>query len=219
MAMIKGVTGGIVMTADVVGSTGTDSARLEAVLSETGKRIEEALAGGKKTFHFSRGDSFQAVIDHPADALRMAVLWRAGMIREGMDIRISLAVGEITHAGRTLALSSGPAFTASGRGLDQLKDKGESRMFLTGGKGLEDAYLQDTTTLADALISDWTAVQAEAIFELLFTGERQEALAKRLQVSQPAIHKRLAAARWSHISRWMDGCANLLSRLHGEYQS
>ena len=56
-------------------------------------------------------------------------------------------------------------------------------------------------------------MQAEAVFEAILRGETQEAMAKRLKITQPAVHKRLSGAHWPAINRWISGCGNLLLSL------
>lgn len=194
-----------VLTADVVGSRHIPAQQLEMRMTEVADLLGSRFSAGKRMFEFYRGDSFQAMTA-PGDALRIALLWRAGLkATEGpyeWDIRIAIGLDEISHLGQTLAASGGPAFHHSGTLLDALKRSDEARIgFHTPDEAWTEA-LQTECLLAEGLISRWTATGADTIFNLLYHNDTQEALAGRMGVTQPAIHKRLQAANWNAIRQW-----------------
>ena len=195
----------MVLTADVVDSRLIPAPVLEARMNAVAGMLEEQMSEGKKLFEFYRGDSFQALI--PAgDALKVALLWRAAMkATQGShdwDIRIAIGAGEIRHLGNTLASSGGTAFQYSGTLLDSMKRSHDARIaFQTNDEGWT-AALNTECLLAEGLISRWTAIGAQTVFNLLYFNDTQDALAARMSVSQPAIHKRLQAANWSAIRHW-----------------
>lgn len=194
-----------VLTADVVGSRGIPAAQLEAGLSRIARVLESRFSPGRKLFQFYRGDSFQALTE-PAEALRIALLWRAGLkaIPEvpEWDIRIAIGLGPVTHSGESLATSAGPAFEGSGILLDEMKKSDEARIAFHTRDALWTKTLNTASFLAEGIIRRWTSAGAETTFQLLMSNETQEALAARLGVSQPAIHKRLQAASWPAIRSW-----------------
>ncbi len=196
-----------VLTADLVGSRKLGSAAVEQRLNEVSKMIEARLFRRRKSFELFRGDSFQALLERPEDALQIALLWRTalkGTMTNGQqwDVRIAISIGEISHRAKTLAASGGPAFQQSGNLLDTIKYNEAQRIaFHTP----DDAWTEALNTeciLAEQIISRWTAAAGEAIFQQMLHGETQQALAARLGITQSSIHKRLQTAGWPAIRHW-----------------
>ena len=194
-----------VLTADVVGSRHIPAKVLEARMAAIARMLEAQVGQGEKLFEFYRGDSFQAIIG-AEDALKVALLWRAALkATEGpytWDIRIAIGLGEISHLGTSLAVSGGTAFQYSGTLLDQMKQDDDARIRFHTDDESWTAALHTECLLAEGLISRWTATGAETVFNLLYYGDTQDALATRMGVSQPAIHERLQAANWAAIRHW-----------------
>jgi len=195
----------MVLTADVVSSRDIPAALLESRMSEISKHLEKQLSSRRPLFEFYRGDSFQALV--PAtEALRIALLWRAGMKATGgdydWDIRIAIGAGGISHIGKSLASSGGPAFQASGTLLDSMKRNYDSRIAFQTEDKKQTAALNTECLLAEAIIGRWTVIGAQTVYSMLYFSDTQEALAARMHVSQPAIHKRLQAANWTAIRHW-----------------
>lgn len=193
-----------VMTADVVGSTGINAAKLQRTVKKIAADLETLPALVSTRFEFFRGDAFQAILPGAAEALRIALLWRAGLkwMLPGSDIRTAIGAGAITYRSETASHSAGPAFERSGTLLDSIKAADGARIaFGTGDEAL-DAELETSCLLAEASIRRWTAAGAEAVYLQLLYGETQQVLAGRLGVAQPAVHKRLQAASWPALRHW-----------------
>jgi hypothetical protein len=184
-------------------------------MGEIARLLEVQFARGEKLFEFYRGDSFQAVID-AEDALKVALLWRAALKATALpyewDIRIAIGLGEISHLGPSLAVSGGTAFQYSGTLLDQMKQDDNARIGFQTTDISWNAALNTECLLAEGLISRWTATGAQTIFDLFYYNDTQEALAARMGVSQPAIHKRLQAANWAAIKHWEQFCRQSIAQ-------
>ena len=191
-----------VLTADIVNSRSLAPAKLEKLLRETAKDIEQHVFRRRKTFEIFRGDSFQAVVPS-VEALRVALLWRAGIraASAGMDVRVSIGLGEVGHRGKTIAQSAGPAFERSGTGLDMLKLMQERIRIITSLVSW-DFQLVTECLLAEGIIRRWTPLAAEAVYLSLMYNETQESLARRLNITQPTFNRRLATADWRAIKHW-----------------
>lgn len=193
------------LTADIVGSRHIPAAVLERGMSALAEQLEKKFGKSRRLFEFYRGDSFQALVE-PADALMLALLWRAGLkanpeFPDG-DIRIGIGLGTVQHVGESLAGSAGQAFEFSGMLLDELKKNDDARIgFRTSDSNWNDT-LNVCALLAEGHIRRWTQAGAETTFQILFENETQDALALKMGVSQPAIHKRLQAANWTAIRSW-----------------
>ncbi len=196
-----------VVTADLVSSRKLKATDIESRLKEIARIIEARLFRRKKSFEIFRGDSFQALLVRPADALQVALLWRSAIKATvsgsfQWDVRIAIGLGPTTHIGKNLAASGGPAFQQSGTLLDQIKHNDAQRLaFSTDDENWDDA-LNTQCILAEQIMSRWTPTAAEAIFQQLLFDETQQNLAARLGISQPSVHKRLQTAGSSAIRHW-----------------
>lgn len=196
-----------VLTTDLVGSRHLPAKQLEARVHEVASLLEAKLFKRKKTFEFYRGDSFQALLERPQEALRLALLWRAAMKatvtdEQQWDIRVAIGIGSISHRGKTMAASGGSAFQYSGTLLDNIKRNSDARMAFHTEDETWNAALNTECILAEGIISRWTAIGAETIFQQLLFVETQERLASRIGVTQSAIHKRLQTVGWPAIRHW-----------------
>jgi hypothetical protein len=180
---------------------------VESRVAAVAKLVEARLFRRKKTFELFRGDSFQALLAQPKDALRLALLWRAAMKattseNHQWDVRIAVGIGPVTHHAKTLAASGGPAFQHSGILLDSLKHNDAQRIaFHIPDEDWNEA-LNTECILAEQIISRWTPAAAETVLQLLLYDETQQSLAARLGISQSSVHKRLQTAGWPAIRHW-----------------
>ncbi|MDN3526168.1 hypothetical protein QWY79_12920 [Halomonas sabkhae] len=187
-----------VLTGDIIDSRGLDDSQaLFAVLDETLERLARAHDGRFERF---RGDGFQLALPEPAAALEAAVMLRAGLIRQGQDqrwdARIAIAVGEDDWQPEApLAAADGPVFVASGQGLDNMAE--DTHLSLTRPDAEPDPGLELLLRYVDELIEGWTTHAAEISHLRLWHDESQQALARRLGIRQPSVHKRLRTARWA----------------------
>jgi hypothetical protein len=112
-----------VITADIVNSTLLSVKEQRKLLL----KIETILTSHK--FEFYRGDSFQVIVKNPEQALTLALQVRmaARVIGARYDVRISIGIGSIQSRAKKISLSTGEAFTLSGRAFDSLS-KSDSRL-------------------------------------------------------------------------------------------
>jgi len=192
------------ITGDIVGSTRFASDQREKVVSavkSSFKTVEDALPGTFcAPFAIYRGDGFQGVVDKPEFALRAALLMRAslsagfefGSRRLRMDARMAIGIGAIDFLPKNAsAEGDGEAFRLSGPALDSMK--GEHRLVIRTCWPQLHAELDTECALLDAIISKWSAGQARAIVEQI-RNMTQEAAARKLGISQPAVQQRLKHA-------------------------
>ena len=162
---------------------------------------------------FYRGDAWQAVSATPGLALRVALFVRARLIGlTGVDTRIALTIGPVeTVSRKRISLSRGPAFTASGR---LIEDMGPSRFairLVDPGRGVKNAagFIDAVASLIDAIVGGWTARQAEVVsMAILPTRPRQDDLAAVLGVTKQAVSKILDAADWRALEDALDAFEN-----------
>src|SRR5690606_25946875 len=110
-----------VITGDIIGSELVSARYWKPLL----KRIFNKTGRTPVTWEIYRGDAFQLLIRRPEQALRKAILIKSALRQiNGLDIRLSIGLGEISHSAKKVSESQGSAFTRSGRTFDSLKDQG-----------------------------------------------------------------------------------------------
>lgn len=192
-----------VLTGDVVKSSSLSGKEREAVIDHVKNTIKSSRSLPKKPSElvvFSnifRGDSFQGVMSDFSKALKVALFIRAEMIKfrsevDTTDVRISLGIGKINILNKhRIEESDGEAFQISGRALDKMKRY--RRLNFESSVPHFNNQLNTVASLLDALISRWTSYQAEGISLWLQHGT-QEAISKKLDITQPAVQQRLQTA-------------------------
>jgi hypothetical protein len=186
-----------ILTADVVNSSSVKPQKLETLLQKLAAGLE-----GKATVEFFRGDSLQTLVS-PEEALHLALQLRADIIAadQGLDFRIAIGTGQVTHHGKTLAQSAGDAFERSGHSLDTIKGTNE-RLRVSTPSEEWNQQLYTECMLAEGIIRRWTPLAAATVSQVLRRDETQEEIARRLKIAQPAVAKRLATADWRAIRHW-----------------
>lgn len=159
-----------------------------------------------------RGDSFQLEIN-ATEAFRATFQIKAAIKTiAGLDVRISIGLGQTDFKGNAVTLSNGSAFVNSGRAFDQLKDKRRNLILTSDNEDLTND-LNMMLQLAEALLSHWTRSSAEAISHILRTpGISQIELSKILGITQPSVSSRLRVAHADEILALIDYYSNRITR-------
>lgn len=192
-----------VLTGDVIDSRKVeDRPRLYRLLDESLAELASRHGGHGERF---RGDGFQLALPRAAPAMEAAVALRAALIEHSdpdqrWDARIAVAVGP---AERGIAAADGATFVASGRALDALADT-TAHLSLTRLETPEDPGLALLIRFIDDLLDSWSPYSAEVVVLSLRHDVSQQALAERLGIRQPSVHKRLRAARWALLADTLD---------------
>lgn len=145
-----------------------------------------------------RGDSWQLIINNPADSLRLSILLFATLRASDhkLDTRIAVGLGTALSTGTdTLADADGPAFHTSGKLLDTIG----KRRFAIGGHGIHGLH-KAIGSLVEAIMFDWTAAQANAMLSKLenMTGTHDD-IAKQLKVTRQTVQAHMSAAHANAI--------------------
>lgn len=206
-----------ILTGDLIGST---SAGPEA-LAQSMAALEQAAAeialwpGGTDTrFTRSRGDGWQMALWGPGPGLRVAFVLQARLraLPQGLPTRLSLAVGRVDTLGsRDLSDAAGPAFTASGQGLDGMDRSHRLALAL----GRQTPFAQALAGLCDAVMRGWSREQAAALALALAPDRPGLAqIAERFGISKQAVNYRLTGAGIAPIRQaladWEDSFARHL---------
>ncbi len=173
-----------------------------------------------KLHEFYRGDSFQAYLENPEDALRLALECRAAAISRSRekeetevvsDIRISIGIGEVKLPIHHLGIAKGDAFILSGRRFDELQQS-EQRLAIGCGVPLADIGFQVMADYLDSIFKGMTAKQARVIQELL-QGVTQQQLAVTLNKSKSTISQLANDGRFPEIERVLEQYKQLIKQL------
>jgi len=181
-----------VLTGDIVSSRTLDLKKIK--WSKRLKQIIEKESGLRKTPRWDvfRGDGFQVELDDPSQALRLAILIRAGLRSMSpetkIDARIGIGIGEKGYTGKSVNESTGAAYLQSGALLDSLKNESHRLEISTPWPAFNKYNI--TLKLASLIIDGWTFAEAEAVFLRLSDHKTQQQIARKLRISQPAVHKR-----------------------------
>ena len=179
-----------VLTGDLVKSRAIEAGQYDTVLYELEQLFASQAEALGLHYSFYRGDSFQLLLARPEYAVQLALSIRLTLLSLGQDCKISIGIGEVTNLRRDINSATGPAFTLSGTGLDNLT--GSQRLHIA----CQQSQLQDIIAvpvrMVDAMLSNLTARQAEAVLlHLINPGIAHDAIAKELGTSRANVTKLL----------------------------
>lgn len=192
-----------VLTGDIVGSSGLSPEghrEVVAIVKSVAGVFPDAVVGRVDVFS---GDSWQMLVSDCGMSLRIALYLRASLKREkafSVDSRVSIAWGETDMeqvSPERISESTGGLFTASGRGLRELRKPALMAFAMEGNETLRlavDAALR----LLDTLVRTWSPEQARAVAATLLDRTQAE-IAAEFGVGQSSVNKSLQAAFWPDI--------------------
>ena len=212
MNKIKGV-----ITGDIIDSYAIQIEYRDFLLESMRVIVNELSVIEPLKIEFFRGDSFQMVIDIPENALKIAVLLRAGLksrtpkdSKKPWDARLSLGGGTISYQADNIVLSEGEAFQYSGRELDEM---GKRRLIVKTRWSDVNEELQVSTAFADEVISSWSVSQSQAVYQALLYNISQKDIAHKFQKSAQNISKLLNVAKMNLVQMYINRYHNLISNL------
>ena len=203
-----------VITGDVVGSTKiNDFGKLPKLINDLITEI--SLCCTKCKVEISRGDSFQVLVEDPKQALLVALLIRAGFRKSSIDLgnkdldmRLSVGIGEVYYMDEKIGQSNGEAFILSGHGFDNLTKT--QRLSVQTFSDSINSELKVETAFIDDIVSNWTHLHGEIMYQSLLTDSTQCELAKKLGTSQQNICKRLRCAKEKLVRLYLNRFSSLI---------
>ncbi len=212
MNEIKGV-----ITGDIIESSVIQIEYRDILLGSVRKIANDLSVIEPVKIEFFRGDSFQMIINHPENAIKIAILLRAGLkshtpkeCKKLWDARLSLGVGTISYHANNIVVSDGEAFQYSGRKLDEI---GKRRLIVKTRWSDANEELQVSTAFADEVISSWSVSQSRATYQALLYNTSQKEIAHKFKKSAQNISKLLSAAKVNLIQMYIERYHNLISNL------
>lgn len=202
-----------ILSADIIGSTDLPLP-IRSQLAPTVKQALKALkAKPPIKYSIERGDFIQAEL--PAElGLRYLFLLKARLnkLSDGnpearqeniqVDLRISLALGEVTLDAETVGESDGPAYQLSGRALDEMKAARQLVALQSTNTDFNDELLVMAKSI-EFITARWTKGSAE-IVSLLVEGQKETDIAEKLGISQSAVNQRKKTAGWDVLNAMLN---------------
>jgi hypothetical protein len=205
-----------VLTGDIVTSSQyapTDLKRIMQSLRRSAGEFSDAFPGTiRGDLDVFSGDGWQILLADWRKATRLGLFMRAVLRADSnlsADTRVSVGLGSVDKATlnlKRISESTGEAFERSGRALKLL----QKPFLMTWGvpsknstpSKLEDRLLDGSLRLLDELICRWKSKQAHSV-SLALLGKTQDQIARKLQVSQPAVSTSLSSAGWKGIETFL----------------
>jgi hypothetical protein len=121
------------------------------------------------------------------------------MYQLDIDCRVGIGIGSATLAAAGIDQSTGAAFVRSGKTLDELPSDYRIRQ---DTQHPLDELLNTCLDLAEVYTSAWSQLAAETIYHRLTMAEAtQEDLAKKLDITQSSLSRRLERAHWDETQK------------------
>ncbi len=201
-----------VLTADIKRSTMLDSFELENIQKTVKEQVLELeQQGSVSKISFFRGDSFQVLVNHPEEALRVALLLKTSINMRKVDhdqksrrakplydVTISIGLGKVEQDIDINRQNERP-FILSGRGLDYLKKQNHTLGVFTGHEENDITYAT-IFELYDWIMKQWSVTSVEVVYYKL-KGLKEREIAPLLNISQSAVNQRSQAACWNGLEQ------------------
>jgi hypothetical protein len=204
------LTGDLVKSSRLSSEKSTDAMEcLKHSANKFAKHFPAAIVGPMDTF---RHDSWQVLMKEPALAFKAAVFLRTALKLKSdaetkYDTRICIGIGQVELIDeQRVSNSRGPAFTHSGKGLDEMNDECLKLVAEENAPVLFDELSCIAIPLLDCIIGDWTPTESRAVYGML-NGLTQEETAKNWPVhektgkrpTRQAIGDSLKRAHWRTV--------------------
>ncbi|MCF8347157.1 MAG: hypothetical protein K9G38_08090 [Bacteroidales bacterium] len=163
--------------------------------------------GARFDFEIIRMDEFLCLSANPGHALKAALMLASCFrnlsykeLNERYELRLSIGIGPAELYKEQLRESDGTVFRYADEGLRSMR-RNQRLLITTPDASLNDEFMV-VCGFMDILIHDWSDEQAEALF-LSMAGENQVQISKLLNISQPAVNRRLKAAHQEAIEKFL----------------
>jgi hypothetical protein len=217
-----------VITGDIKNFTKLSNERRSKLIVDT-EELMKTMVKNTKDAQVFRGDSYQLIVEDIAQVLKKCIqliCWfklnsdrfsagrrSATDPRVPLGTRLSIGIGEIAYKGKNVLDSDGEAFHLSGRKFDQLNK--DDIIKLTTADEKSNEIFEMLLMFMNSIIRSWTRTQAETIFLLLEKSDNtQEQIAKKLNMTQPAIAFSLRSAKWKEVEK---GINYISKKLENQY--
>ena len=187
-----------VITADIVNSQSLCQSDYEQLLVQLKYYLSALRAEFGAEFHIFRGDSFQIALPNAKALFKQAIAIRLFFIQQGLDVKVSLAQGQIKLSQGGLATATGEALVKAGHGLDNIKHQR-----LVFNNACNESFLLNIQFI-DLLLGKLSRKQAQALLLYLQQDKPEHAqLAEQLSTSRANVTKLLNLANYTLIDAFI----------------
>jgi len=193
-----------VLTGDIVGSTKLAPNEMAKVRQTVRDSVREAVRAFvlrndpiTRGAEFFQGDSWQILLGDPSNALRLALLIQASLLVEAnTETRTAIGIGRVDSIEKTSAISTGEAFTLSGRALEDMSGADRLTGALSGESDKTFALWFPTLLhLCSRLTRKWSRRQAEVMrLWLLLPMPTYEKISSDLDITVQSVGDVLSSA-------------------------
>jgi hypothetical protein len=169
---------------------------------------------GKLKYEIIRMDEFLALSESPLHSVRSVIMLFSAFrflsykeLGERLELKICVGIGPVEFAQDHLRESDGTAFRTAMDGSKKMR-RNQRLKIITTEKSMN-AEFELACSFMDILIHSWSDEQAEAMF-LNLTGKNQMEISQMLGISQPAVNRRLKAAHFDTIHKFINRFEHLL---------
>jgi hypothetical protein len=218
------------LSADIIASSSLSPVEINR-LTDRVRQILDSLNrcvecnGGKRIIsRFFLGDSVECFLPDPHDALRAALILKAGVksfkpdtlaeyskvkvksrkLFEEYGVRIAIGIGQMDLSLIEKDIFKGGAITISGRLIAEQKTSNRERVtvkntLFIGSENSDHPYLfQPLFALLDTLFNRMTIRQSEIIY-LKLLGFSEQQISKELDIKQPTVNQHSTSAGWNSV--------------------
>ncbi len=185
-----------VITGDIIGSQNINP---KSWLNALKKELS-GIGESPKTWEIYRGDSFQAIVANPANALKTAIKIKATLKAiQDMDVRMAIGIGNKTFAAHKVTESNGTAFVHSGETIEMLKNAKQTLAIKSNWPAF-DKEMNLLLKLSLIIMDNWTVNAAEVVKTTMENPATvQNKLGRIVGIKQSAISNRLKRAYYDEI--------------------
>ena len=162
----------------------------------------------KLKYEIIRMDEFLGLSEKPYVAIRPVIMLFSAFrflsykeLGERLELKVCVGIGPVEFQQDHLRESDGTAFRTATDGNGAMKRNQRIRI-ITFDDSVNNEF-ELTCSFMDILIHDWSDEQAEAMF-LNLTGKNQMEISQMLGISQPAVNRRLKAAHFDTIHKFIN---------------
>lgn len=170
----------------------------------------------KLRYEIIRMDEFLGLSRSPLHSMRSVIMLFAAFrflsfkeLGERLELRICEGIGPVEFAQEHIRESDGTAFRKASEGIRKMKRN--QRISVSSSEKELDEEFALTCSFMDILIHNWSDEQAEALF-LSLTGKNQMEISQLLGISQPAVNRRLKAANFDTVRKFINRFEQLLNQ-------
>jgi predicted DNA-binding protein YlxM (UPF0122 family) len=211
------------ISADIISSSSLSISEIEGVtchiysIFDKIKGYQKDNGQGYTACRLISGDLIEYFIDNPNDALRIALILKAGIksfttppdkdvdkhrkLFETYGVRVAIGVGDMDITFLDKGIWKGDAINQSGRLIADQKTSDKERLvvkntlFFSSYDNRQTAIFQTIMTLLDVIFSGMTKKQCEILFMKLI-GYSEKDIAEELKITQSSVNQRSTGAAW-----------------------